>query len=69
MKVDTFGVRFLRNLKWSLISDKNYVSKYLFSLWWRIGDRLRFKSESYVEKVIRLNKIKVTMRRNNDSLT
>ena len=60
IKLFTEGVRFLRNLKMSLISDRNYISKKLFTLWWKIGDRLRFMSESYVEKVIRLNQIKQT---------
>jgi hypothetical protein len=60
IKLFTEGVRFLRNLKKSLTSDKNYISKKLFTLWWKIGDRLRFMSESYVEKVIRLNQIKQT---------
>ena len=60
LKVFTEGVIFLRNIKMSLISDRNYISKKLFTLWWKIGDRLRFMSESYVEKVIRLNQIKQT---------
>ena len=68
-KYFTEGVRFLRNLKKSLTSDKNYISKKLFTLWWKIGDRLRFMSESYVEKVIRLNEIKQTIRKNNDTHT
>ena len=65
----TEGVIFLRNIKKSLTSDKNQISKYLFYLWWKIGDRLRFMSESYVEKVIRLNEIKQTIRKNNDTHT
>jgi len=63
-KCFTEGVIFLRNIKMSLTSDKNYLSKRLFTLWWKIGDRLRFMSESYVEKVIRLNQIKQTIRKN-----
>jgi len=59
-KYFTEGVRFHRNLKKSLISDRNYINKTLFTLWWKIGDKLRFMSESYVEKVIRLNQIKQT---------
>ena len=65
----TEGVRFLWNLKKSLTSDRNYLSKTLFSLWWKIGDRLRFMSESYVDKVIRLNQIKQSIRRHHDTLT
>ena len=60
IKLFTEGVIFLRNIKMSLISDRNYISKKLFTLWWKIGDRLRFMSESYVEKVIRLHQIKQT---------
>jgi len=71
LRVLTEGVRFLRNLKWSLISDRNYISKHLFYLWWKVGDRLRFMSESYVEKVIQLNpikqKMKESLRRYNDT--
>ena len=66
LKVVTEGVRFLRNLKRSLFSDRNYISKTLFTLWWSVGDKLRFMSESYVEKVIRLNQIKQMIRRNNE---
>ena len=69
MKTFTEGVRFLRNLKKSLISDRNYLSKTLFTLWWKVGDRLRFMSESYVDKVIRLNQIKQSLRRYNDTPT
>jgi hypothetical protein len=69
LRIVTEGVRFLRNLKWSLASDRNYISKHLFYLWWKVGDYLRFKSESYVDKVIRLNKIKQTIRGNDDTHT
>ena len=42
-----------------------------FLLWWKIGDKLRFKKsgETYVEKVIELNKIRETIRSNNDTHT
>ena len=60
LKVVTEGVRLQRSLKRSLFSDRNYISKTLFTFWWKIGDRLQFMSESYVEKVIRLNQIKQT---------
>ena len=62
LKVVTEGVRLQRSLKRSLFSDRNYISKTLFTLWWKIGDRLQFMSESYVEKVIRLNPIKQKMK-------
>ena len=64
LKVVTEGVRLQRSLKRSLFSDRNYISKTLFTFWWKIGDRLQFMSESYVEKVIRLNQIKQTIRKN-----
>ena len=60
LKVVTEGVRLQRSLKRSLFSDRNYINKTLFTLWWKIGDKLKFMSESYVEKVIRLNQIKQT---------
>ena len=62
LRVVTEGVRLQRSLKRSLFSDRNYISKTLFTLWWKIGDRLKFMSESYVEKVIRLNPIKQKMK-------
>ena len=71
LKVVTEGVRLQRSLKRSLFSDRNYISKTLFTLWWKVGDRLRFMSESYVEKVIQLNpikqKMKESLRRYNDT--